>query len=153
MPGQVSFAKTRRPMVQKAKQTPPATTPASASISVEPTTFIQPQLATQPSIAWDSHGKPCTKMLPPTLAELGVKGMDYEQWFGVLVPAGTLKAVVDKLKVALAKAASTPNAKERLAGMLMDAVTGTPEEFKKRLEGDAQRWVKLAADMGIKPLD
>jgi tripartite-type tricarboxylate transporter receptor subunit TctC len=53
----------------------------------------------------------------PTLAELGVKGMDYEQWFGVLAPAGT------------------------------------PEDFKKRLEGDAQKWVKLAADMGIKPLD
>ncbi len=89
----------------------------------------------------------------PTLAELGVKGMDYEQWFGVLAPAGTPKAVVDKLNAALAKAAATPNAKERLAGLSMDAAVGTPEDFKKRLEGDAQKWVKLAADMGIKPLD
>ncbi len=89
----------------------------------------------------------------PTLAELGVKGMDYEQWFGVLAPAGTPKAVVDKLNAALVKAAATPNAKERLAGLSMDAAAGTPDEFKKRLEGDAQRWVKLAADMGIKPLD
>lgn len=89
----------------------------------------------------------------PTLAELGVKGMDYEQWFGLLAPAGTPKAVVDKLNAALAKAAATPNAKERLAGLSMDAAVGTPEDFKKRLEGDAQKWVKLAADMGIKPLD
>lgn len=54
---------------------------------------------------------------------------------------------------ALAKATATPNAKERLAGLSMDAATGTPENFKKRVEGDAQKWVKLAAQMGIKPLD
>jgi tripartite-type tricarboxylate transporter receptor subunit TctC len=89
----------------------------------------------------------------PTLAELGVKGMDYEQWFGVLAPAGTPKPIIDKLNAALAKAAATPNAKERLAGLSMDAATGTPEDFKKRVEGDAQKWVKLAAEMGIKPLD
>jgi hypothetical protein len=35
----------------------------------------------------------------------------------------------------------------------MDAATGTPEDFKKRVEGDAQRWLKLAAEMEIKPLD
>jgi tripartite-type tricarboxylate transporter receptor subunit TctC len=89
----------------------------------------------------------------PTLAELGVKGMDYEQWFGVLAPAGTPKPIIDKLNAALAKAAATPNAKERLAGLSMDAAVGTPEDFKKRVEGDAQKWVKLAAEMGIKPLD
>jgi tripartite-type tricarboxylate transporter receptor subunit TctC len=89
----------------------------------------------------------------PTLAELGVKGMDYEQWFGVLAPAGTPKPIIDKLNAALAKAAATPNAKERLSGLSMDAATGTPEDFKKRVEGDTQRWVKLATEMGIKPLD
>jgi tripartite-type tricarboxylate transporter receptor subunit TctC len=89
----------------------------------------------------------------PTLAELGVKGMEYEQWFGVLAPAGTPKAVVDKLNAALVKAVGTPNAKERIAGLAMDAAASSPEEFRKRVEGDALRWAKLAADMGIKPLD
>ncbi len=89
----------------------------------------------------------------PTMAELGIKGMDYEQWFGVLAPAGTPKPILDKLNAALAKAVTTANAKERLAGLAMDGATGSPEDFKKRVEADATRWVKLAAEMGIKPLD
>jgi tripartite-type tricarboxylate transporter receptor subunit TctC len=89
----------------------------------------------------------------PTLAELGVKGMEYEQWFGVLAPAGTPKAIVDKLNAALVKAVGTPNSKERIAGLAMDVAAGSSEEFRKRVELDAQRWVKLASDMGIKPLD
>jgi tripartite-type tricarboxylate transporter receptor subunit TctC len=89
----------------------------------------------------------------PTLAELGVKGMEYEQWFGVLAPAGTPKSIVDKLNAALVKAVGTPNSKERIAGLAMDAAVGSPEEFRKRVEGDAQRWVRLAVEMGIRPLD
>ena len=90
---------------------------------------------------------------PPTLAELGVRGMDYEQWFGVLAPANTPKAIVDKLNAAMAKAALTPNAKERVAGLAMDPATGSPEDFRRRVETDAARWVKLAVDTGIEPLD
>ncbi len=95
------------------------------------------------------HGFPDT----PTLAELGVKGMAYEQWFGLLAPAGTPKAIVDKLNAALNKALTTTNSKERIAGLAMDPAAGTPAEFAKRVEGDATRWAKLAVDMGIKPLD
>ncbi len=89
----------------------------------------------------------------PTFAELGIGGMDYEQWFGIVAPAGTPKGIVDQLNVAVNKAMATPNARERLAGLVMDAAPGTPEDFKRRLEGDAQRWVRLAAEVGIKPLD
>jgi tripartite-type tricarboxylate transporter receptor subunit TctC len=89
----------------------------------------------------------------PTLAELGVKGMAYEQWFGVLAPAGTPKPIIDKLNAALNKALATANSKERIAGLAMDPAPGSAAEFGKRVEGDATRWAKLAADMGIKPLD
>jgi tripartite-type tricarboxylate transporter receptor subunit TctC len=89
----------------------------------------------------------------PTLAELGVKGMEYEQWFGILAPAGTPKPIIDKLNAAMNKALTTANSKERIAGLAMDPAAGTAAEFGKRVEGDANRWAKLATEMGIKPLD
>jgi tripartite-type tricarboxylate transporter receptor subunit TctC len=89
----------------------------------------------------------------PTLAELGVKGMEYEQWFGLLAPAGTPKHIIEKLNAAMVKAVATPNSKERIAWLLMDLATGSAADFGKRVESDAQRWIKLASAMGIKPLD
>jgi tripartite-type tricarboxylate transporter receptor subunit TctC len=89
----------------------------------------------------------------PTFAELGINGMDYEQWFGVMGPAGMPKAVVDKLAAAMDQVLRMPDVRERLAGMALDVATPGPDEMKRKLEGDVARWAKLAVDLDIKPLD
>jgi hypothetical protein len=43
--------------------------------------------------------------------------------------------------------------RERLVGMAMEVAAPGPEERKRQLEGDAARWVKLAQELDIKPLD
>jgi tripartite-type tricarboxylate transporter receptor subunit TctC len=89
----------------------------------------------------------------PTFDELGIKGMDYEQWFGVLGPAGLPKPVVDKLSTAMAEVLRLPDVRERLAGMALNVAAPGPDEMKRQLEGDTARWQKLAQELDIKPLD
>ncbi len=89
----------------------------------------------------------------PTFAELGVAGMDYEQWFGLMGPANMPKPVVDKLAAAMDQVLKMPDVRERLVGMAMEVATPGPDEMKRQVEGDAARWVKLAQELDIKPLD
>src|SRR5436190_12510014 len=51
----------------------------------------------------------------PSLDEAGVKGFDTNQWWGIVAPAGTPRAVVAKLNADFIKAVSTPDARERIA--------------------------------------
>lgn len=89
----------------------------------------------------------------PTFAELGVNGMNYEQWFGIMGPANMPKPVVDKLAAAMEQVLAMPDVRERLTGMAMDVAVAGPAEMKRKVEGDATQWVQLAKELDIKPLD
>jgi tripartite-type tricarboxylate transporter receptor subunit TctC len=89
----------------------------------------------------------------PTFAEIGVSGMDYEQWFGVLGPASLPKAVVDKVAAAITQVLKMPEVRERLSVMALEVASPEPEEMRKKLEGDVARWQRLAKELDIKPLD
>jgi tripartite-type tricarboxylate transporter receptor subunit TctC len=89
----------------------------------------------------------------PTFAELGVNGMDYEQWFGIMGPAGLPQPVVDKLAAAMEQVLAMPDVRERLQGMAMQVATAGPAEMKRKVETDAAQWVRLARELDIKPLD
>lgn len=89
----------------------------------------------------------------PTFTELGINGMDYEQWFGVMGPANMPKSVVDKLAAAMDQVLRMPDVRERLVGMALEVAQPGPDEMKRKVEGDAQRWQKLAVELDIKPAD
>lgn len=89
----------------------------------------------------------------PTFSELGINGMDYEQWFGVMGPANMPKPVVDKLAAAMEQVLRMPDVRERLVGMALEVAQPGPDEMKRKVEGDAQRWQKLAVELDIKPID
>jgi tripartite-type tricarboxylate transporter receptor subunit TctC len=89
----------------------------------------------------------------PTFNELGVNGMDYEQWFGIMGPANMPRAIVDKLAAAMEQVLRMPDVRERLTGMAMEVAVAGPVEMKRKVEGDAAQWVKLAQELDIKPLD
>lgn len=89
----------------------------------------------------------------PTFAEVGVNGMDYEQWFGVLAPAGTPKPVVDRLSAAMGQVLQMPDVREKLQGLALEVATPGPAEMKAKLEGDTARWARLAKELDLKPLD
>jgi tripartite-type tricarboxylate transporter receptor subunit TctC len=89
----------------------------------------------------------------PTFTELGIQGMDYEQWFGIMGPANLPKPIVDKLANAMEQVLRMADVRERLAGMALEVASPAPDEMRRKVEGDAARWVKLAQELDIKPID
>jgi tripartite-type tricarboxylate transporter receptor subunit TctC len=85
----------------------------------------------------------------PALAE-SLPGFETLAWFGVLAPAGTPKAVVERINTLVNQALEQPDIKARLATLACDPAPATPEAFATRVNGDVARWKKLAAEKNIR---
>jgi len=86
----------------------------------------------------------------PTMQEAGIKGFDISQWQGFLAPAGTPKAVVDRLNTETVRAMHAADVHERIAVQGgNEIVTGTPEEFAALIRSDLQAYAKLIKDARI----
>jgi tripartite-type tricarboxylate transporter receptor subunit TctC len=94
-----------------------------------------------------------TSSLPdvPTAAEAGVPGYDITNVTGVLAPAATPAAVVDRLNGALHKVLALPATRERLATIANDPAPTTPAQFAAYIREDLARWQKVVKEAGIKP--
>ncbi len=86
----------------------------------------------------------------PTIAEQGVKGFESGTWQGVLVPAATPKAVVDKLNAELITIIRSPEVRERLVSQGAEVATMTPAEFTQFFERERKTWAAVVAQGGIK---
>ncbi|HEY6863693.1 MAG TPA: tripartite tricarboxylate transporter substrate binding protein [Burkholderiales bacterium] len=86
----------------------------------------------------------------PTVAESGLPGYDVFGWNGVLVPAGTPKAIIAKLHDAIVGAMKEPAVRERMAGFGFEPVGNTPEEFGEFVKTDIARWAKVVKQSGAK---
>jgi tripartite-type tricarboxylate transporter receptor subunit TctC len=93
-----------------------------------------------------------SKLMPdtPTIAELGLPGYEGILWIGMMAPAGTPQAIVDKLVTASAKAARDPSVVERLTRDGVDLVGGTPAEFSALITRELTQWHDLAKASDIK---
>src|SRR5438309_1396375 len=86
----------------------------------------------------------------PTMQEAGFAGFDMSQWQGVLAPAGTPRAVVQRLNAEIVKAMHAPEVHERIAVQGgNDIVTGTPEEFAALIRADLERYGRLIREAKI----
>jgi len=86
----------------------------------------------------------------PTMQEAGIKGFDISQWQGFLAPAGTPKAIVDRLNAETVSAMSAADVHERIAVQGgNEIVTGTPEEFSALIRSDLRAYAKLIKDAKI----
>jgi tripartite-type tricarboxylate transporter receptor subunit TctC len=96
-------------------------------------------------------GKQRHKLYPevPTFEELGFKGFDGVQWYGVLGPAKLPDAIVKKLNDEIHRLLVTPEFKERLAGEALEMMPMTPEQFGAYIKVDIARWAKLAKERKI----
>ncbi|MGT2432059.1 tripartite tricarboxylate transporter substrate binding protein [Cupriavidus basilensis] len=87
----------------------------------------------------------------PTMAEAGLPGYETSTWGGVLAPAGTPRAVVDKLNAEINKALASPDVRERLQNAGIEPAGGTPAQFASFLQVEMGKWAKVAKDAGIQP--
>ena len=86
----------------------------------------------------------------PTMQEAGIAGFDISQWQGVLAPAGTNRAIVDKLNAGIRKALAAPDVRERLVTQGgNEIVTGSPEDFAALIRSDLRQYAKLIRDAKI----
>ena len=84
----------------------------------------------------------------PTIAET-VPGFEATSWVGVVAPAGTPPAIVEKISKAFAEAVNDPVISKRLDELGATAASDTPAEFKAFLIKDRAKWKKVAAEAHI----
>jgi tripartite-type tricarboxylate transporter receptor subunit TctC len=86
----------------------------------------------------------------PTMQEAGVPDFEVDSWYGMLVPAKTPKAIIDKLNKALNTVLAEPAIRAQLLEQGAEAVGGTPEALGKLITAEIPKWIKLAKDANIK---
>ena len=93
-----------------------------------------------------------SKALPdvPTTVESGYPTLLASFWSGLLAPAGTPKAIVDKLNLAINDILRSPQAQVALARLNAEARVGSPQDFAAFIAAEAQRWTAIAKAAGIK---
>jgi tripartite-type tricarboxylate transporter receptor subunit TctC len=86
----------------------------------------------------------------PTFAEAGVKGVEGENWNGVLAPAGVPQAIILQLNREIVKAVNLPQVRERFAALSLEAIPSTPAEFRKVLDAELKKWAEVVKAADIK---
>jgi tripartite-type tricarboxylate transporter receptor subunit TctC len=87
----------------------------------------------------------------PTLSELGLGEFDIAPWFGVVVPAGTPKPIIDRLAGWFNQITSAADTKEFLARAALDAFPGSPESMATLLKTETERWGRWVKMAKIEP--
>jgi tripartite-type tricarboxylate transporter receptor subunit TctC len=85
----------------------------------------------------------------PTLDELGYKGFDAMQWYGVVGPAGMPAPIVKQLNDTLNTVLKAPDMRDKLSIEAIEPMPMSPEAFAKFIREDITRWTELAKARGI----
>jgi tripartite-type tricarboxylate transporter receptor subunit TctC len=86
----------------------------------------------------------------PTVAEAGYPGYEISVWYGLLAPAGTPPAVINRLHADVSKIVQLPDIKARWATLGAEPLHNTPEQFAAFLKADLGKWAKVIRDSGAK---
>ena len=85
-----------------------------------------------------------------TVSEIALPGYEFMTWYGLAAPAGTPKAIIDRLNADLRKTMASPEVMEKLANIGGDLTVNSPEEFTVMIRSEVGRWHKLAKDTNLK---
>lgn len=97
-------------------------------------------------------GRNRNPLLPdvPTIAEAGVRGYEATNWWGMLAPTGTPKAIVDRLQKELASIMSSEDTKKMFADQGAEAEMMGSDEFAKFIVAETEKWGKVVRESHIK---
>jgi tripartite-type tricarboxylate transporter receptor subunit TctC len=87
----------------------------------------------------------------PTAAESGLPGYEALGWFGLLAPAATPRAILDRVSADANAVLALPEVRERLLGLGAEPSGSRPEEFAAFIRDDQAKWSKLMNALGIRP--
>lgn len=86
----------------------------------------------------------------PTVSEVIGKPYESYEWNGIFLPKGTSPEIVNRLQVAVKEVLAMPEVKGKFDSLGSRIVASTPEEFRKYLAGETQRWAVTVKAAGIK---
>lgn len=86
----------------------------------------------------------------PTFTEAGLPGFDVKNWFGVVAPAGTPKAIIDRLAGEIARIVALPDTAQQLANQGVEPYAITPEKFAALMKADMAMFARVIKAANIK---
>ena len=86
----------------------------------------------------------------PTLAEAGVPGYELVTWFGLLAPARTPQAIIDRLNDVTARALRAPEVRTQLESLGYEIGGGSPQAFAEYLRVESAKYAKVVKASGAK---
>jgi tripartite-type tricarboxylate transporter receptor subunit TctC len=86
----------------------------------------------------------------PTVGET-VPGYEATAWFGIGMPKGTPREIINKVNAEVNRALADPKMRERLAELGGKPIAGTPEDFGRVIAAETAKWEKVVTASGAKP--
>lgn len=86
----------------------------------------------------------------PTVAESGLPGYEFASWYGLMVPAGTARHIINRLHAEVVRALSQPDFRQRLSNDGGEPIGSTPEQFAAFLASEMSKWEKVARSSGMR---
>lgn len=98
------------------------------------------------------NGAKRSPLLPstPTVAESGLPAFEANTWYGILAPAGTPRAVIDRLNSEIEKALQTSEVRDFLSKEGGEVIGGKPEQFAAFIRADIAKWARVIKQSGIR---
>ncbi len=88
----------------------------------------------------------------PTIG-VTVPGYDVGIWYGVVVPAGTPKSIIDRLNAELVVIVQIPDVKEQMAKQGYESAVAPPAEMESQIRTEVEKWIRAARQAGVKQED
>ena len=86
----------------------------------------------------------------PTIAEAALPGFALDNWNGILAPAGTPRAIIDRVNGEMVRALRDPEVRDRLIPQGIEVIPSTPREFQEVLQAHMAKWAKVIKTANIK---
>lgn len=86
----------------------------------------------------------------PTVAEAGVPGYAAENWYGMMVPAGTPKEIIERLHADSVKSLQFEDVKERFHATGLVPLTNTPDEYERYIRSEIEKWAKVVKALKLR---
>jgi tripartite-type tricarboxylate transporter receptor subunit TctC len=87
----------------------------------------------------------------PTMAESGLPGFESYNWQGVILPAGTPRAIVDRLNKDLNAILQLPEQRDAILATASEVAGGTPEQFRDLIRSETVKWGEVVRAAKIQP--
>jgi tripartite-type tricarboxylate transporter receptor subunit TctC len=113
---------------------------------------VLPHVKAQRLRALAVSGARRSRSLPdvPTISEGGVKGFAVANWYGLLAPARTPPAIVERLNRDVVRVVHDPDLAQRYAADGAEGVGSTPQQFSAHIKAEIDKWGKLIRETGIR---